>query len=67
MYPVGSGASGAETQLQGCILGTGCQVGRQSQLGEGTVIGSGCQIKAKSILGNGHKASQDESGQLRID
>jgi mannose-1-phosphate guanylyltransferase len=58
---------GVETQLQGCILGTGCQVGRQSQLGEGTVIGSGCQIKAKSILGNGHKASQDESGQLRID
>lgn len=58
---------GAEAQLQGCILGTACRVGRQSQLGEGTVIGAGCQIEARTDLGNGHKVSRTESGQLRIE
>jgi NDP-sugar pyrophosphorylase family protein len=58
---------GAEAQMQECILGTACQVGRRSQLGEGTVVAPGCQIKAGTHLGNGHKVSQAESGQLRIE
>lgn len=53
-----------KARLQGCILGAGCQVGSNSQLGEGTVIGAGCQIEPGQDLGKGHKIAQVQPGRL---
>jgi mannose-1-phosphate guanylyltransferase len=47
-----------KARLQGCILGTGCQVGSHSQLGEGIVIGAGCQIDPGQCLGQADKIIQ---------
>ena len=44
-----------KARLQGCILGTGCQVSSNSQLGEGIVIGAGCQVAPGQCLGQADK------------